>query len=60
MYLGKTIRDPYNYTGSGTIWRRHLKKHEYKPIDVSTMVIYSDDNKDRFSFYAKKISESFV
>ena len=57
MYLGKTIRDPYNYTGSGTIWRRHLKKHEYKPIDLSTMVIYSDDNKDRFSYYAKKISE---
>lgn len=26
-YLGKTIRDPYKYKGSGTHWLRHLKKH---------------------------------
>jgi len=57
MYLGKTIRDPYTYAGSGNVWMRHLKKHKYGKIDISTMVIYSDDNKDRFSFYAKKISE---
>jgi hypothetical protein len=27
-YLGKTSREDYNeYTGSGLIWKRHLKKH---------------------------------
>ena len=57
MYLGKTIKDPYVYAGSGTIWKRHIKKHNLKHSDIDTIVIYSDDNKERFSFYAKKISE---
>jgi hypothetical protein len=57
MYLGKTITDPYTYTGSGTVWMRHLRKHKYNKNDISTMVIYVDDNKERFSFYAKKVSE---
>jgi hypothetical protein len=35
-YLGKTTADPYNYTGSGTYWKRHLKKHG---SDVDTEVI---------------------
>jgi hypothetical protein len=26
-YLGKTVRDPYKYKGSGTHWIRHLKKY---------------------------------
>ena len=35
-YLGKTIADPYIYTGSGVRWTRHLKKHGH---DISTEVI---------------------
>lgn len=57
MYLGKTVQDPYMYRGSGTIWRRHLKKHNLKQSDIDTMVIYADEDKVRFSYYAKKISE---
>jgi hypothetical protein len=26
-YFGKTTKDPYNYTGSGIKWLRHLAKH---------------------------------
>ena len=26
-YLGKTIKDPHTYEGSGVRWRNHLKKH---------------------------------
>ena len=26
-YLGKTIRDPYLYSGSGVHWTNHIKKH---------------------------------
>ena len=35
-YFGKTIQDPFKYTGSGKYWRRHLKKHGY---DVSTEIL---------------------
>lgn len=36
-YLGKTIStDPHLYQGSGTLWKRHIKKHGY---DVTTKVL---------------------
>ena len=36
-YFGKTTnKDPYKYKGSGTYWKRHLKKHGY---DVTTEVL---------------------
>ena len=36
-YLGKTISiDPHLYQGSGTVWRRHIKKHGY---DVTTEIL---------------------
>jgi len=35
-YLGKTIRDPYIYKGSGIYWTNHINKHGY---DVTTEVI---------------------
>jgi len=36
-YLGKTISsDPNLYQGSGTVWKRHIKKHGY---DVTTDVL---------------------
>jgi len=36
-YLGKTISsNPHLYQGSGTVWRRHIKKHGY---DVTTEIL---------------------
>ena len=36
-YLGKTISsDPHLYQGSGTVWKRHIKKHGY---DVTTEIL---------------------
>lgn len=36
-YLGKTIsNDPHLYQGSGTVWKRHIKKHGY---DVTTVIL---------------------
>lgn len=26
-YFGKTTKDPFKYTGSGILWKRHLAKH---------------------------------
>lgn len=41
-YLGKTIsNDPYLYQGSGTVWKRHIKKHGY---DVTTEILLETDN----------------
>jgi hypothetical protein len=42
-YLGKTVRDPYNYKGSGTLWMRHLEKHGN---DVDTEIIFSTRDKE--------------
>jgi len=36
-YVGYTGQDPYTYKGSGTHWKRHIKKHGY---DVTTIVLY--------------------
>lgn len=35
-YFGMTTQDPYVYSGSGRIWRKHLQKHGHsiKTIDV--------------------------
>lgn len=35
-YLGKTVRDPYKYKGSGKRWCSHIKKHGY---DVTTEIL---------------------
>jgi len=42
-YLGKTVQDPYDYRGSGKLWRRHIQKHGY---DVKTEVLLetTDEN----------------
>ena len=34
-YFGKTTKDPYSFSGSGTVWTNHLKKHG---TDVTTEV----------------------
>lgn len=42
-YLGKTISDPYQYTGSGVYWNNHLSKHGN---DVTTVWahLYTDQD----------------
>lgn len=41
-YLGKTIsNDPHLYQGSGTVWKRHIKKHGY---DVTTEILLETDD----------------
>ncbi len=41
-YLGKTTSvDPQSYQGSGTVWKRHIKKHGY---DVTTIILLETTN----------------
>jgi hypothetical protein len=42
-YLGKTIKNPYEYSGSGKIWKRHLKKHGFTNDDIQTNIIFETD-----------------
>lgn len=41
-YLGFTTKDPFTYKGSGTYWKRHIKKYGY---DVTTEVLFQTTNK---------------
>jgi hypothetical protein len=46
-YLGKTeSKDPHKYSGSGTYWKLHLKKHGK---DYSTEIIKECKSKDEFA-----------
>jgi len=54
-YLGKTIRDPYKYKGSGIVWSRHLKKHgDY----ISTTILRNCESKEELKewglYYSNK------
>lgn len=42
-YLGKTIKDPFKYKGSGNIWRRHLCKHG---CNVSTQILLVTESEE--------------
>ena len=42
-YLGKTSYDPFKYKGSGTYWKRHIKKHG---DDVITEILGSYETKE--------------
>ncbi len=43
-YLGKTTKNPFKYNGSGKLWKRHLKKHNFKSIDIKTEIILETDD----------------
>lgn len=55
-YLGKTIKDPFSYKGSGTLWLRHLKEHGE---DITTEIIFQSENKDEFRERAIYFSELY-
>jgi len=40
LYLGRTIKDPFKYLGSGTLWKRTIKKNNYKLVDIKTWVLF--------------------
>jgi len=49
-YLGKTVKNPYTYKGSGKYWKRHIEKHGY---DVTTQILLETDDPLELSNYAK-------
>ena len=55
-YLGKTIRDPNTYHGSGLYWKRHLKEHG---LNINTQILLATENKDEFKETAIFFSRLF-
>lgn len=41
-YFGKTTSNPYKYSGSGTHWKRHIKKHGKEHIKTLWCKLYTD------------------
>lgn len=52
-YFGKTIQDPFSYSGSGIVWTRHLAKYGN---DISTVIIGQFENIDECSKVALQFS----
>jgi len=55
-YLGKTTKNPYEYGGSGKIWKRHLKKHGFTNDDIQTDIIFETDILDELIKFGIKYS----
>ena len=53
-YLCKTVKDPYNYSGSGVHWKNHLKKYGK---DIHTEVLFECEDMEEFKEVAIKVSE---
>jgi hypothetical protein len=45
FYLGKTVRDPKTYIGSGTYWIRTIKKYNYKITNIETWILHETQDK---------------
>ena len=56
-YLGKTIKNPYTYIGSGLVWKAHLSENNFTSKDIETRVIYATSDHKKFSEYAIKVSK---
>jgi hypothetical protein len=54
-YFGTTSKkDPYLYVGSGTHWRRHLKKHGF---NIETTNVWKFEDADECEKFALRFSE---
>ena len=47
MYLGKTVKNPYKYYGSGSRWLDSINFHKYTISDIETWILHETiDNED--------------
>ena len=54
-YLGKTTsKDPFAYSGSGTEWKAHLKKHG---TDIKTVILKECRSKAELNFWGRHYSK---
>ena len=53
-YFGKTIRNPYQYIGSGSYWMSHINKHGKEHI--ITLSVWSFEDQEECTAFALKFS----
>lgn len=53
-YLGKTIKDPFKYKGSGKYWLRHIAKHGY---NCSTEIIFESTDHNEIKQIGQQYSK---
>lgn len=53
-YFGRTIRNPYNYHGSGKYWKQHILKHGKS---ISTLEVFEFNRQEECSAFALEFSE---
>ncbi len=41
-YFGKTTRDPHRYRGSGSYWKKHIRKHGIEHIETIDLWTFND------------------
>jgi len=59
-YLGFTSQpNPSDYKGSGKYWKLHIKKHNLKPKDLITIVLFETDDKKELIKYGIYFSNLF-
>ena len=58
-YLGKTIKDPFKYRGSGLVWLNHIKKHKVLAKDIITEILFISNNNDEIKEKGLFYSELF-
>ena len=58
-YLGKTVKDPYQYAGSGTYWKRHLKANCFKAEDLVTEILFESNDTEEIKEKGTLYSELF-
>jgi len=53
-YLCQTVQNPFNYKGSGTVWKRHLKKHGKEHDTYILQKCYSKESLKSWGLYYSK------
>jgi hypothetical protein len=48
-YFGKTVRDPFKYNGSGSYWKRHIKKYGKDINTLWTKLFHSEQELTSFA-----------
>ena len=59
-YIGKTIHNPYEYMGSGVVWKNHIKKNKLSASDIKTTILFQSSDIDLFKQEAETIFSNLL
>lgn len=54
QYLGKTVQDPFKYSGSGLIWEDHVRQHGN---DITTEILRECSSTEELSYWGRYYSK---